>query len=276
MSPAGLFSLRPPSELGREAFRERSTVFPQAAGEISPDDAAILYLTSGATGEPKMGVTSHARNPGEPRHGADCPAAHAGGFDGRFSAFGAHRSTHRARTGADAHGNCRSGSRKALRGCPSELKTIRPTFFLAPPRVWERMYATIQTEIKKKRPALRAKIFDGAARVGNGSGPHTAVGQSPFRSWMARFVESRPTRWSSLKFESAWAAESEWRLPAPRRSAKTGRVLRRDRHASHRRLRADRRRRICFNPLDRPKPGSIGQMLPGVEAAAGRRRRVAD
>ena len=28
--------------------------------EISPQDGAILYLTSGATGEPKMGLTSHA------------------------------------------------------------------------------------------------------------------------------------------------------------------------------------------------------------------------
>jgi long-chain acyl-CoA synthetase len=28
--------------------------------EISLEDGAILYLTSGATGEPKMGITSHA------------------------------------------------------------------------------------------------------------------------------------------------------------------------------------------------------------------------
>ncbi len=32
---------------------------------------------------------------------------------------------------------------------------------------------------------------------------------------------------------------------------------------------------VCLNPLDRPKSGSIGVKLPGVEAAAGGRRRAA-
>jgi long-chain acyl-CoA synthetase len=42
---------------------------------------------------------------------------------------------------------------EGLSRLPQELKSIRPTFFVAPPRVWERMYSSICTEIKKREPS---------------------------------------------------------------------------------------------------------------------------
>ena len=42
---------------------------------------------------------------------------------------------------------------EGLTRLPTELRSIKPTFFLAPPRVWERMYASISTEIKKRPPS---------------------------------------------------------------------------------------------------------------------------
>ena len=55
---------------------------------------------------------------------------------------------------------------EGLSKLPSELRTARPTFFLSPPRVWERMYSSILAEIKK-RPAPLRKMFYLALGVGS-------------------------------------------------------------------------------------------------------------
>ena len=57
-----------------------------------------------------------------------------------------------------------------------EIKTVRPTWFLAPPRVWERVYTSIRTEILKK-PAIAQKAFFGALGLGLGRGPVQADGK---------------------------------------------------------------------------------------------------
>ena len=44
--------------------------------------------------------------------------------------------------------------------------SIRPTFFLAPPRVWERVFSNISVEIKK-RPAPIRKLFYMGLGVGS-------------------------------------------------------------------------------------------------------------
>src|SRR5579871_6887253 len=46
--------------LGRQALAEDPHAFEKIRTQVTPDDLAILYLTSGATGEPKMGLVSHA------------------------------------------------------------------------------------------------------------------------------------------------------------------------------------------------------------------------
>ncbi len=45
---------------GRAALKQDPHAFEKIRGEVRPEDPAILYLTSGATGEPKMGLVSHA------------------------------------------------------------------------------------------------------------------------------------------------------------------------------------------------------------------------
>src|SRR5205823_13276501 len=42
-----------------------------------------------------------------------------------------------------------------------EIRAMRPTVLLAPPRMWERIYSTICTELRK-RPAAARKLFYGA------------------------------------------------------------------------------------------------------------------
>jgi len=149
---------------GREALAQDPKYFETIHREVRPEDLAILYLTSGATGEPKMGLVTHhslvsniAMGPKAlPLYPSDCtisflPSAHIAqrvviellpigmGVPVWFS--------------------------ESLAKLPAEMKTIRPTFLLAPPRVWERIFASVNTEVKKKS-AFAKKLFHGAVGLG--------------------------------------------------------------------------------------------------------------
>ena len=50
---------------------------------------------------------------------------------------------------------------ESLLKLPQDIKKVRPTILLAPPRMWERIYSTICTELRK-RPAAARKAFYGA------------------------------------------------------------------------------------------------------------------
>src|SRR5207302_1239685 len=124
-------------------------LFSRIQASVTPDDPAILYLTSGATGAPKMGLASHHAVVSNVEMGPSVlpltkddstlvflPCAHIAqrivgellpiiyGMPVYFS--------------------------EGLAKMPAELKKIRPTFLLAPPRVWERIFASISGEIKKR------------------------------------------------------------------------------------------------------------------------------
>ncbi|MGH9695177.1 MAG: AMP-binding protein, partial [Bryobacteraceae bacterium] len=124
---------------GRQILERDSSAVSRLKEELSAGDAAILYLTSGATGEPKMGLTSHA--------------AILANVDMAPVALpvGPHDSTvvflpsaHIAQRIVLEMVPLRMGMpvwfSESLSRLPAELKSIRPTVFLAPPRVWERMY----------------------------------------------------------------------------------------------------------------------------------------
>src|SRR5689334_5585964 len=55
----GATTIRKVRELGRDAVAADPGLFDRIRGAYGPHDHAILYLTSGATGEPKMGLVTH-------------------------------------------------------------------------------------------------------------------------------------------------------------------------------------------------------------------------
>jgi long-chain acyl-CoA synthetase len=63
---------------------------------------------------------------------------------------------------------------ESLGKLPQELRHVRPTFFLAPPRVWERVYSTISTEIRKRPAAVRRPVPYCARSRGGGSAASSA------------------------------------------------------------------------------------------------------
>jgi long-chain acyl-CoA synthetase len=131
---------------------------------VNPQDYAILYLTSGATGEPKMGLATHHALVSNINMGpkvvdigphdvilAFLPSAHIAQRIGiELLAM---------RMGVP------SWFSEGLSKMPHELQRVRPTFFLAPPRVWERVFASVSTEIRK-RGGLTKRIFWAALGLG--------------------------------------------------------------------------------------------------------------
>src|ERR1035437_8420730 len=54
---------------------------------------------------------------------------------------------------------------ESLLKLPPDIRKVRRTILLAPPRMWERIYSTICTELRK-RPAAIRKAFYGALGLG--------------------------------------------------------------------------------------------------------------
>lgn len=259
----GALSLESLRLRGREALERSPAEFERIQEEISPEDAAILYLTSGATGEPKMGITSHAAILANIDMG---PVVLP--ITPEDSTLVFLPSAHIAQRIVLELVPMRMGTpvwfSESLSRLPSELKTIRPTVFLAPPRVWERMFSTIQNEIRK-RPALVRKIFYGALGLGTEAARYRQEGK-PVPRWMARllkvadklvFSKIRERLGGRIRIAASGAAPLGKDLA--QFFAAIGLPLIEGYGLTEAGV-------ICFNPLSRPKPGSIGVLLPGIEA----------
>jgi long-chain acyl-CoA synthetase len=248
---------------GRDVREADPDALAGLAEELSPEDDAILYLTSGATGEPKMGLTSHEAILSNidtspivlPVGPADStlvflPSAHI-----------AQRIVLELvpmRMGMPVYFS------QSLARLPGELRSVRPTIFLAPPRVWERMYATILNELKK-RPAIVRKLFHGALGLGLEAAKRRREGQ-PLPAWMSRslkladrlvFSKIRERLGGRIRIAAAGAA------PLGKDLAEFFAAIGMPLIEGYGLTEAGV---VSFNPIENPKPGSIGKMLPRVEA----------
>ena len=247
---------------GREALAEDPKSFEKIRAGVMPEDPAVLYLTSGATGEPKMALATHAAlvanidmGPAAlPLSPNDCtiaflPSAHVAqrivlellpirmGFAVWFS--------------------------ESLAHLPEELKTIRPTFLLAPPRVWERVFASIHVEVKKRSAAAK-KMFYAAVGLGAEVSRLREEGK-PVPKWMqisrkaadrVVFSKIRARLGGRIRIAASGAAPLGKELA--RFYSAIGMPLIEGYGLTEGGV-------VCFNPTDRPKSGSIGVKLPGVE-----------
>ncbi len=260
---AGAIPLDELRRTGREMLAKNASAFVQIQEQLSPQDAAILYLTSGATGEPKMGLTSHAAILAN----IDCgPVVLPIGPEDSMLVF--LPSAHIAQRIVLELVPMRMGTpvwfSESLGRLPAELKSIRPSIFLAPPRVWEKMYAAIQNEMNKRSKFAR-KMFYGALGVGARAAEYRQSGK-PLPPWLSRllnvadklvFSKVKKRLGGRVRIAASGAAPlgkdlaeffSSIRLPIVEGYGLTEAGV------------------VSFNPLARPKPGSIGKLLPGVEA----------
>src|SRR5579884_4020002 len=249
-------------EEGRRALLERADFFDGIRQQVQASDPAILYLTSGATGEPKMGITTHAALVSNIDMG---PQAFPLSPDDCTIAF--LPSAHIAQRVVVELLPVREGAvvwfSEGLSKMPSEFRMVRPTFFLAPPRVWERIHASVSTEVKKKSGAAR-RIFYTALGLGLEASRRRQQNK-PVSLWMKRalaladrmvFQKIRDRLGNRLRIAASGAAPLGRELAdfyaAIGMPLIEGYGLTEGGVAS-------------LNPIDRPRSGSIGKPLPGVQ-----------
>nr|HRJ20437.1 AMP-binding protein [Bryobacteraceae bacterium] len=231
-------------------------------GETRPADYCILYLTSGATGEPKMGLVTHNSLI------ANCdlgPKVLPVGEEDSTLAFlpSAHITQRMVMEMLMIRMGVPVWFSEGLSKMPAELRTVRPTFFVAPPRVWERVYASITTEIKKK-PALARKLFYAALGVGSEVNRARQEGREP-----SLLAKSSMAFFNRVVFSKIRARLGGRMRIAASGAAPLGKVLAEFYGSIGMPLvegyGLTEGGVVALNPVDRPVAGSIGLPLPGVE-----------
>src|SRR6185437_415240 len=122
----------------REALDANADLLEQLGASVKPSDPAILYFTSGATGEPKMALLTHEAVTANLDMG---PQVLPLGPDDATVAF--LPSAHIAQRVVIELLPIRMGMpvdfTESLLQLPVTIREVRPTILLAPPRMWERI-----------------------------------------------------------------------------------------------------------------------------------------
>lgn len=236
------------------------------SAEIAPDDNAILYLTSGATGDPRMVMVTHRAVMANVHAGPSVLPLTADDITVAFLP-----SAHIAQRVVVEILPILSGTQvsfvESLAKLQNEIKSVRPTWFLAPPRVWERVYTSIRAEILK-RPAIAQKAFFAALGLGLGAAKYKRRGQPvPLRIRLPLrianrliFGKIRDRFGGRLRVAASGAAPLGTDLAEFYEAI--GMPLIEGYGLTEGGVTA-------LNPIGAPRPGSIGKALPNVEFKVG-------
>ncbi len=253
-------------QTGREALRNDPSLFAKLHEEVRETDYAILYMTSGATGTPKMGLVTHKAVVSNLDMGPS--VLPLGPSDSTLVFLPSAHIAQRVviellpiRTATPVYFS------EGLSRMPNELKHVRPTFLLAPPRVWERIYASISTEVRKK-PGYAQKIFFLALGLGMRAARYRNEGKA-IPAWIAgslriadkvAFSQIRSRLGGRLRIAASGAA------PLGRELAQFYEAVALPLIEGYGLTEGGV---ATLNPLDAPRAGSIGKPLPGVELKLG-------
>jgi long-chain acyl-CoA synthetase len=258
----GALTLNELRRRGREAMSQDPQLMPRIRSQFSPSDPAILYLTSGATGEPKMALVTHHAVVSNLDMG---PAVLPLGPHDCTVAF--LPSAHIAQRVVIEFLPIRCGMPvtffESLLKLPQDIRKVRPTIFLAPPRMWERVYSTICTELRK-RPAPARKAFYGALALSLAAARYRREGKPvPLRIRMplaiadrVLFSKVRARFGGRLKVAASGAAPLSKDLAEFYEAV--GMPLIEGYGLTEGGV-------VTLNPLDKPKPGSIGKPLGNID-----------
>jgi len=252
----------PPSTSGGAISMSALRTHGRYVASISGEDNAILYLTSGATGEPKMVMVTHS---------AIVSNIHAGPavlpLDENDITIAFLPSAHIAQRVVIEILPILSATAvsfaEGLAKLQQEIKAVRPTWFLAPPRVWERAYTSIRAEILKK-PALAQKAFFAALGLGLGAAKYKREGKPV--PWRISFPLQIANRFIFAKIRERFGGRLR---VAASGAAPLGSDLCEFYEAVGMPLiegyGLTEGGVTTLNPLDAPRPGSIGKSMPHVE-----------
>ncbi|MFN7995147.1 MAG: long-chain fatty acid--CoA ligase [Bryobacteraceae bacterium] len=258
----GAMTLDQLRERGRLALKEDPGYVERLKAEVSPSDPAVLYLTSGATGEPKMALVTHAAVVSNLDMGA--AVLPIGPNDSTVAFL---PSAHIAQRVVIEFLPMRYGTpvtfSESLLKLPGEIRTVCPTLLLAPPRMWERIYSTICTELRK-RPAVARKAFYGGLGLALAAVSYRKQGKTvpaririPLKAADKLFFQKVRSRFGG-RLTMACSGAAPLSKDLAEFYEAIGMPLVEGYGLTEGGV-------VALNPLDRPRAGSIGRPLPGFE-----------
>ncbi len=247
---------------GRAALAQDPSLMGRIRAEVEASDPAVLYLTSGATGEPKMALVTHAALVANIDMG---PVALPLGPEDSTVAF--LPSAHIAQRVVMELLPMRLGMpvtfSESLLKMPQEIREVRPTILLAPPRVWERIYSSICTELRK-RPAPLRNAFYGAVGLALAAARYKREGKPvPARIRIPLLLADRVMfRTVRARLGGRIRIAASGAAPLSKNLAEFYEAIGMPIVEGYGLTEGGV---VTLNPLDTPKPGSIGKPLPGIE-----------
>jgi long-chain acyl-CoA synthetase len=167
-SEAGLVSLDDLLEAGRIAAAAHPGFFRQAVAQVQPGDVAAMFFTSGTTGNPKGVVHTHHSLLDRARAGAD--------FDRLTSAEEVLAFLPPAWVGQNIFSYAMWLACGYVVNCPEsgetvmiDLKEVGPTYYFAPPRVFEGLLTSVMIRMEdagRLKRRMFSYFMDVARRVG--------------------------------------------------------------------------------------------------------------
>jgi long-chain acyl-CoA synthetase len=148
---------------------------------------------------------------------------------------------------------------ESLLRLPQEIRNVRPTIMLAPPRMWERIYSSICTELRK-RPAPLRKAFYGALGMALAAARYRDAGKPvPLRLRIPlKLADAAMFRKIRQRFGGRVRVAASGAAPLGKELAEFYSAIGMPLIEGYGLTEGGV---LTLNPLDRPKPGSIGTRL---------------
>jgi len=171
--PVGVHSM---ADLMASGPNERDDDFDRRAHEVTPDDLCTIIYTSGTTGTPKGAMLTHGNLAANLDYSLDAFEFNPDAGEISISFLPLSHITARHLDYAEFHHGVTIAYCPDINKLPEVLTEIRPTIFVAVPRVYEKIFNQVQKQVGK---GAKRRLFDWAIRVGRDHASTILAGKTP-------------------------------------------------------------------------------------------------